>query len=536
MENLQKEIEGVFYRFVEFERRLDKQSRLAIVEFFREYLGLESDKYTSTVVIDDNYYQYIKGSLLRILELPLLAPLTKKSEKLRYQIASDLLKWMRDTHKKIRLKPQFQDEIDELKFWSEQTTKQLVSRSSALFQYLKGHYEPHEFNYEFYEDKIIEAKKETSYASDEIELVYCDLFSSWDGLLSAKYFKFYLSEWEQEEEEFTDLVESKASELSRLMDILSPVSNYLGWNLEKSLWHDTSFDVLKSYSEFLEDEKCLKDLVDKLGKLRESEIELEEEVLSSTISNQSWINDPLFRGEISGVTNSDNLSALLSGEAGTLGNKQTEDLFLFKFAQKNLQTFKYEDRRLMRSDEEHIEVYKREKEKEKGPFIICVDTSGSMEGEPERIAKVLCMGILKEAMIDNRKVFLVNFSAGVKFIDLQNISESMDELVKFLKMSFYGGTDITHALAKSIETIQEKDYQKADVLVISDFIMYQVKDWVISKVKQLQEDNQTQFHSLILSKNPTEKIVDCFDNSWLYNPYTKGIMRDLARDVIPDIT
>jgi uncharacterized protein with von Willebrand factor type A (vWA) domain len=50
---------------------------------------------------------------------------------------------------------------------------------------------------------------------------------------------------------------------------------------------------------------------------------------------------------------------------------------------------------------------KRQKEKEeaKGPFIICVDTSGSMHGTPETVAKTLCFAILKIAIKRKQKMF-----------------------------------------------------------------------------------------------------------------------------------
>ncbi|MEL6945487.1 MAG: hypothetical protein AAFO82_22770, partial [Bacteroidota bacterium] len=211
------------------------------------------------------------------------------------------------------------------------------------------------------------------------------------------------------------------------------------------------------------DEKSIQELADLLGKMREAEIEIEEETYEKTIIRQEWKVDELAKAEIVGVHESDDLNNLLSSEAGLLSNEATETLFLKKYADKGLLTFRYEDRRLVKSKDNIMEIHQKVRQKEKGPFIICVDTSESMTGRPEQIAKVLCLGILKMAISDNRRAYLINFSTGIKTLDLYNIANSIDEIAKFLRMSFYGGTDVSLALYEALRQLQNNDYQDADV-------------------------------------------------------------------------
>jgi uncharacterized protein with von Willebrand factor type A (vWA) domain len=151
-----------------------------------------------------------------------------------------------------------------------------------------------------------------------------------------------------------------------------------------------------------------------------------------------------------------------------------------------------------------------------------------MLGRPEQIAKVLALGILKMAIRENRRAYLINFSIGIKTIDLYDIADSIDELAKFLTMSFHGGTDISLPLYEAIRQIKSESYEDADVLVISDFIMYRVDKEVLKDVQHFQLNQGTQFHSLTLSSDPNTRILEHFDTNWVYDPQEKGIMQELT--------
>ena len=268
-----------------------------------------------------------------------------------------------------------------------------------------------------------------------------------------------------------------------------------------------------------------------LGKLREAEIEMEEETLEKTIIRQEWVTDPFLRAEITGVQKSNDLNLMLSSEASLLADNHTEDLFLKRFVDANLLTFQYEDQKLVPSKTTTTEVFQKVKQKEKGPFMICMDSSESMTGEPEHLAKVITLGMLKMAIQEQRRAYLINFSAGIKTLDLYEISNSIDELASFLRMSFYGGTDISLPLYEIFKQLKSHDYQDADVLVVSDFIMYKIDKDVVKQVRYFQQNQGTQFHSLTLSPHANATIVELFDTNWLYDPKKKDIVKDINRHI-----
>ena len=98
-------------------------------------------------------------------------------------------------------------------------------------------------------------------------------------------------------------------------------------------------------------------------------------------------------------------------------------------------------------------------------------------------------------------------------------------------MSFEGGTDITLALSEALIQLESKNYQEADVLVISDFVMYKLDQRLVQAMHHQQAQKATKFHSLIISDEPVKEVIDVFDDVWVYNPEQKGIMHALNREL-----
>ncbi|MEL6673054.1 MAG: VWA domain-containing protein, partial [Bacteroidota bacterium] len=269
--------------------------------------------------------------------------------------------------------------------------------------------------------------------------------------------------------------------------------------------------------------------VDLLGRMREAEIEIEEEEFEKTIIRQEWVTDEFSRAEIVGVKQSNELTNMLSAEASLLADGETELLFLKKYADRKLLTFRYEDQQLVTSEDHYTEINQRVNQKEKGPFIICVDTSESMQGRPEHIAKVLTFGILKMAMNQNRKAYLINFSIGIHTLNLHDIAQSVDQIADFLKVSFHGGTDATPALYEALRQLDTHDYQDADILMVSDFIMSKMRPDVVKKFRYHQQNKNTQFHCLILGNAVNQNVLEIFDTNWVYDPKEKGIIKALTQ-------
>lgn len=530
MHNLEEE----YQRFIEFGTLLDRPMRRYLVHYLQHTLDPTAPPPPE---IKDDYFQYFRGALDRIFAIEKLLPICRRNERITRQVVLDTLYWMRKTFDRVRHQNPYQEEADRVTNWSITPLHVFVKRWYHLTNFLAVQYPREVLDVKFYETRFRELIQQRELADipaaerARLELILTDLLAQWDALVQARILAYQLSKLQDELDQHTELLEAKVTEYTQLLTLITPFSDYLGWDMSRALWEETSFDVIQEYQQYLSDEQSLQELADLLGRLREAEIELEEEQFEKIIVRREWVVDPLSRSEIVGVHESDDLSNLLSSEAALLVDEATELLFLHRFAEKQLMTFRYEDRRLVHSEEQTMEVNQRIRQREKGPFIICVDTSESMLGRPEQIAKVLCLGILKMAIREKRRAYLINFSRGIQTLDLYDIADSVDALAAFLRMSFHGGTDISLPLYEAIRQLKSEDYQDADVLVISDFIMHQVNPDVLQDVRYFQQNKGAQFHSLTLSDDPNAKILAVFDTNWIYDPQQKGVVRELTRDL-----
>ena len=520
-------------RFIEFGHLLDRRTRKYLVEYLQA--KVTGTAYTGEV-LNDRYAEYFHRALDEIFDIDSILFVCSANESITRQIVLDTLYWIKKTFAKVEAKHPQANEVELLRGWSVTPAKAFRHRYPTLLQFLQSEYSREELDTTFYQDRLATyfatpVEEWTDGDRQNFERILTDLLSQWDALLQARILDYQLRKFSEAKDSYVELLGEKVEEYRRLKSILNPFSEYLGWDMSRDLWQNTSFDTLKKYDELLQDEESVRRLADLLGNLREAEIEIEEETFEKTIVRQEWIVDAHARSEIVGVHESQDLNHLLSSEAALLSHEVTETAFLKKYADSSLLTLRYEDRRLVRSEDQVMEINQRVKQREKGPFIICVDTSQSMMGRPEEIAKVLTLGILKMAINSTRRAYLINFSTGIKTIDLYDIANSIDELAAFLRMSFYGGTDATLALYEALRQLKSHDYHDADVLMISDFVMYKIDQEILNEVAHFQHNKNTEFHSLALAREANAELLSRFDTNWVYDPKQKGIIRELTRGI-----
>jgi len=367
-------LEEEYDRFIEFGNLLDRKTRKYLVAYFKHKLdGYDYDN----PKINDQYFEYFITALDDIFGIDDLLLLCEKNELITKQVVLDTLYWIRKTFKKLATKHPYDTEVDRLSGWSVTPLKIFRIRRAHLIAFIRENYPREQLDIDFYDAQFnIYFKKEegqhTVEEKEKFELVVTDLLSQWDALLQGKILTYQLKKLEEEGEQFTELIEAKVNEYKQLLSMVEPFTEYLGWDLSRDLWQDTSFDVLKKYNEFLKEESSIQELADILGNMRAAEIEIEEETFEKTIIRQEWKVDETAKAEIVGIHESQDLSNLVSSEVGLLSDMATEDLFLKKYADKNLLTFRYEDRKLVTSNDQEMEIFQKVRQKEKGPFIICV--------------------------------------------------------------------------------------------------------------------------------------------------------------------
>ena len=106
----------------------------------------------------------------------------------------------------------------------------------------------------------------------------------------------------------------------------------------------------------------------------------------------------------------------------------------------------------------------------RGPFILCLDTSGSMRGAPENIAKAVVIAALRAAHAERRGCVLIAFGGPDEVIerDLDLSPAGLQALMDLMGQSFDGGTDVQTPIERAIERVHDARWQQADLLIVSD--------------------------------------------------------------------
>jgi uncharacterized protein with von Willebrand factor type A (vWA) domain len=159
--------------------------------------------------------------------------------------------------------------------------------------------------------------------------------------------------------------------------------------------------------------------------------------------------------------------------------------------------------------EEKTEHEKRQKPRlQEGPMIVCIDTSGSMVGRPEKIAKSLTMQILQTAKRKGRKCILITFSVRANVLEMTE-PKHWQKVKEFMKNVFTGGTDGEDMFCEVLEALNSERWSMADVLVISDFEFYLPTGVTMKRIADEQQKG-TRFYGLEIGRRNSgyDRILD----------------------------
>lgn len=213
---------------------------------------------------------------------------------------------------------------------------------------------------------------------------------------------------------------------------------------------DTDFVAL---AKELERNQNIKDLARKMGRNYVSE----QQKKRRKVPHRS-------KSEVHGTHRSDDLMRLLPNELVNLEDDDLEMLFYARLLEKNLLTYE------LQGITHHNEEYSVTQQKRTGPVVACLDTSGSMNGEPMKKARALLFAIANILKRERRSLHVLLFGASGEIKEYaMNGADELAGLLRFLNQGFNGGTDFETPLNRALDIIQQQThFIKADVLMISD--------------------------------------------------------------------
>ncbi|MBS2031595.1 MAG: VWA domain-containing protein [Deltaproteobacteria bacterium] len=104
----------------------------------------------------------------------------------------------------------------------------------------------------------------------------------------------------------------------------------------------------------------------------------------------------------------------------------------------------------------------------KGPLVVCLDKSGSMDGPRDEWASAVALALLDLAHRERRPFGLLTFDAGVRTKDLGQVGQSLP--FDSLFQQCHGGTDLSGVVAAALDVIrfEQESLKKSDIVLITD--------------------------------------------------------------------
>ena len=355
----------------------------------------------------------------------------------------------------------------------------------------KKRYELAELNIDYYIRELSDAW-EFRGEGGELKEFFLD---KWYGLLNRKEYDYQYRHIDTLCNDFYLLQRRHGSQANN-----QAISSRIEWLLQN---FPHLYEKLLPYERAMKRHPAIRQLIQMLGK--RSKVNQKYDCTSG-IAKQRLVSHST-QSDITGITQGNNLNSLLPIEYCYLADETMRPLFLERFTEKRLQVFDY------KSEETASNKDKRHKVSGQGPYIICVDTSGSMIGEREVLSKSAILAIAQLTEKTHRKCYVINFSDEAVALSIEDLGKDIPKLAEFLNQRFEGGTDINPALKEASHIINGGDYQDSDIILISDFEMPPVNNHTAELIRQMKA-RKTSFFGLVFGNRPEMEYLNICEKYW----------------------
>lgn len=307
---------------------------------------------------------------------------------------------------------------------------------------------------------------------------------------------------------------ARAEAWSALEEVFGALGQLLGrgWDLGLGLLHQEGWREVARLHALLKQLPALRTLLETLGRLQQRPEAPGTETASVRIFGpvrrteevETVRPHPQAVSDTRGIERSGEVSRMLPSEAALLGHPRLRVLWHARRAERLLMSYRIEGLETTWTTEEveGLEAQEHEERRPRdgrGPIIVCLDTSGSMAGLPEQIAKALTLEALRTALAEGRRCLVYSFSGPGQMAE-QELDLSVEGLATFLAFliqSFHGGTDVDAPLRAAITRIRTQRWEKADVLLVSDG-EFGVLPELVADLKALKDGAGTRVHGLLI--------------------------------------
>jgi uncharacterized protein with von Willebrand factor type A (vWA) domain len=155
--------------------------------------------------------------------------------------------------------------------------------------------------------------------------------------------------------------------------------------------------------------------------------------------------------------------------------------------------------------------------KPKGPMIVLVDTSGSMHGAPQTLAKSVVLAMAKLMLSQQRDMKVIFFASTSQHleIELSSRKKMSEKFLNFLLYTFGGGTDFNTALASGLKSLKENDFQGADLVFITDGKSEISDKLLLASWEETKRKYKAKVYSLIIGASGAGGLFNISDYIYL---------------------
>ena len=324
--------------------------------------------------------------------------------------------------------------------------------------------------------------------------------------LASVTLKFMSSEKSEEalESVIDESVTAKVEELIpvledhlEMLEILSMLFPGRAWDHSLKALHREYFGNLEKYASFLKKSSDLHQILEQVGR-----IELEYGSKKLNLS-------PYSKSEVHTVTFSGDIQTLLPAEAVKLKNPLLKRKFYADMLEGKLLTYQ------LKGENWNSDTAGK---KRKGPVVALVDTSASMRGNPEILAKAVLLAVTRRMLKENRDVKVVLFSSKWQTVEIEltNKKRMGEEFLEFLKFTFGGGTDFNTALRAGLKAMKnEKAFEGADLLFLTDGFSELLERPLIREWNEIKAERRARIFSLIIGNYDAGGLEQVSDHTYL---------------------
>ncbi|WPC38020.1 VWA domain-containing protein [Brachyspira hyodysenteriae] len=349
--------------------------------------------------------------------------------------------------------------------------------------------------------------------SNNLNILKKNIISVWEKTYNKKNNDWLVSTVKDRRDKFIADIESWINLLKKLkyMSNILRIKTGVLWDFRVGELEEADISLLKRWVDFINEYKDIEVICDSIGRRIDIEKSLKNVEFKNTYSNTN--KKISSKEEIVGIYFAKDIENVIPEELSLLCNEESEKLFKLKYIENRLMCF---DKSAYVFNDERDNIVKAGYREGKGDMIICIDTSGSMKGINEYIAKATMLKMVMQALSENRNAYLINFSTEIYTCKFTK-ENGIEDLIKFLKLSYHGGSDIYKALYEANRMMNTSSFRNADVLVLSDFIMEDIPNNLVTMCSK-QKNNGNKYFAVSIGKFPFGySYRKVFNRHWIFD-------------------